>query len=423
MKEISVFTGTRNIDISLKDENFLYYAEHEEYIPSKSEEEIIVDALDNPIGSASLTEVPKDANVAIIVDDLTRPTPTAKIIPYIVERLEQRTSNITFITAPGTHRPLTDEELEIKIGKEYIDKYKVVNIDYTILDDYEYFGESEMGTPLHFHKSVLEADYKIAIGNINPHNVVGWSGGAKMLMPGVSGETTTSSTHLAGVKYHVLDVFGNIDCRMRKEVDDIGGDLGLDFIANTILDGQNILGLFCGHYIEAHRAGVKFGQKVLRPEIPELADVVIVSAFPSNIDYWQGFKPIGFSMFGVKKGGTIIYLFDAEEGLCGNSPSHKPTLEKYLKKDLQIVTDDFDAGKVEDTVGITNPIYHFQLLDHVKDVIVLTEGLTDEECDTLSFTRKDTIEEALELAFEQQGQDAKVGIIPVGGETLVRVKE
>lgn len=422
MKTFSVFTGMRNIEISLRDENYLYYAQHEDHTPSVSQEELINYALDHPIESKTLDQIPINSKVVIIVDDTTRPTPCKRIIPHVLKRVESRTKNITFVTAPGTHRPLNEKELDEKIGNEFIAKYGVVNINYKKNEDYEYIGDTEMGTPLYVHKAVLNADYKIAIGNIAPHNVVGWSGGAKILQPGVCGEITTSHTHLAGSYFPVLDVFGNENCRMRKEIDDIGGRIGLDFIINTVLDNNKlILGLFCGHYIKAHRAGVSFAKKALCPVIPELADIVIVSAYPSNIDYWQGFKPLGFSMFGVKKGGTIIYLFDPREGLCNNSPAHKAMLLKYLKTNEETIRNDLKENKITDIVGITNPIYHFQVLDYTKNVICVTNGLTDEECKLLSFTRADIIEQALELAFQTQGSSAKVGIIPFGGETLVRL--
>ncbi|MEG2676543.1 MAG: nickel-dependent lactate racemase, partial [Oscillospiraceae bacterium] len=416
MKSFNVFTGKRNIAVNIPDDNFLYFAEHKNYSSSISQTELICNALDNPIGAGSLEDIEPNARVVIIFDDTTRPTPCKVLIPHIVERVLKKTQNITFVTAPGTHRPLSKADLSEKLGEDILAHYPVVNIDYTIDGDYNFIGDTEDGTPLYIHRAVLDADYKIAVGNIGPHNVVGWSGGAKMLQPGVSGRETTNKTHLQGAKYPILEVFGNENCHMRGVIDKIGALVGLDFIVNTVLDSEkNILGLFCGHYFDAHRKGVAFAQKALRPEIPELADIVIVSAYPSNVDYWQGFKPIGFSMFGVKKGGTVIYLFDPKEGLCNNSPAHKPMLLKYLKSNAETVWNDVNSGKVTDIVGVTNPLYHFQVLDHIKNVLVVSDGLTDEECDMLTFERADSIDNALNRAFEIQGRDAKVGVIPFGG--------
>lgn len=421
---IDIFTGKRTLYLDIDEKNLLFCTQKHDISPDFDEQRIIEEALDHPIDAAPLEEVPKDAKVVIMVDDCTRPTPTAKLIPSVVRRLEGRTHNLTFMTAPGTHRPLTDTELEEKIGKEYLSRYPVVNVDYKRHEDYEYIGDTEMGTPLHIHKEFLKADYKIALGNIGPHNVVGWSGGAKIVQPGISGEETTSKTHIAGSYYPVREVYGNINCRMRQEVDDIGRRVGLDFIVNTVLDSdRTILGLFCGHYLKAHRAGVKFAEQQLCPVIPELADIVVVSAYPCNMDYWQGFKPLGFSTKGVKKDGTIVYILDSKEGFCGNSPAHRDMLYKYLKTNEATIRADVAAGKVQDLVGVTNPLCHFQVLDYVKNVICVTDSLTPEECELLSFTYADSLETAMRLAFQTQGEDAKVGVIRCGGETLVRVKE
>jgi len=423
MKEFDIFTGVRNIKVSIPEKNFLYYATHKDYTPSVTQDELICKALDNPIGTKPLEEeIQRDAKVVILVDDVTRPTPCKSIIPHILERVERKTKNITFVTAPGTHRPLTDEELDLKIGKDLLQKYGVVNIDYRREEDFEYIGDMPSGTPLYIHKAVLSADYKIGLGNIAPHNMLGWGGGAKILQPGVSGELTTTGTHLVGVNRLMLEIVGNENCEMRLEVEEIAGRIGLDFIANTVLNPDKmILGLFCGHYVKAHREGVKFAKEILCPVIPELADIVIVSAYPSNIDYWQALKPLAFSMFGVKKGGSIIFLFDALEGLCNNSPAHKAILEKYMKTDKETVMRDLRENKIEDKVGAINPLYHFQILDHTRNIICVTNSLTDEECDLLSFTKAEDIQQALDMAFNLEGSDAKVGIIPVGAETLVRL--
>lgn len=424
MKTIDIFTGKRTQRLQIPEENLLFNTQKHTLPEGYDEQAIITTALDNPINTAPLTEIPLDTQVVILVDDCTRPTPTAKLIPHILARLETRTRNITFMTAPGTHRPLSPADLEEKIGREYLDRYPVINVDYTRHEDYEYIGDMEVGTPLHLHKAFLRARYKVALGNIAPHNVVGWSGGAKIVQPGVSGEETTSSTHIAGSFYPVRDVYGNVNCHMRGEIDDIGRRVGLDFIVNTVLDSdKNVLGLFCGHYLDAHRAGVRFAEANICPEIPALADIVVVSAYPSNMDYWQGFKPLGFSTKGLKEGGTVVFLFDTREGLCDNSPAHKPMLYKYLRTDEKTVRADIAAGKVADLVGVTNPICHFQVLDYVKNVLCVTDSLTKDECELLSFDWADTIEEAMERAFAVQGPDAKVGVIHFGGETLVRLKD
>lgn len=420
-REIRIYTGKRTLSAVVPEDNLLYIAGNDHPISDTDEDRIIEEALDHPIGGRSLSDLPGGADTVILVDDATRPTPSRKIIPHILRRLENRTDHIRFMTAPGTHRPLTDEELDAKIGREIRERYPVINTDCKREEDYRYIGDTKSGTPLYIHGAFLDADYKIAIGNIAPHNVVGWSGGAKIIQPGISGIETTAKTHIAGSYENIREIYGNINCRMRQEIDEIGDRVGLDYIANTVLSpDRNILGLFCGHPVKAHRAGVEFAEKMLCPEIPEMADIVIVSAYPCNMDYWQGFKPLGFSTKGLKKGGTIIFLLDTREGLCGNSPAHREMLLRYLPTDEATVRRDIRDGKIKDLVGVCNPLCHFQVLNYARNVICVTDSLTEEECSLLSFTKKDTLESALEEAFAIQGPKAGVGVIPCGGETLVR---
>lgn len=293
-----LYTGSRTLMLEVPEKNMLYTAEHPHFTPSMPEDQLIEESLDHPVGCPGLEAVPKDAKVLIIVDDATRPTPARKIIPHVIRRLIKRTSHIAFATAPGTHRPLTEDELNLKIGREYLEQYPCFNVDYREKEKYHYITTSSAGTPIHLHECVLDADYMICIGNIGPHNVVGWSGGAKMIQPGISGEDTTQKTHLYySLHDRLLDIIGNVHCPARQEIDEIGTLTGINFIINTVLDEDfHILGLFSGHHIKAHRAGVTFAEEVLCPKIPAKADIVVAGAYPNNIDYWQGFKPLAFSL-------------------------------------------------------------------------------------------------------------------------------
>ncbi len=424
MYHYSLYTGSRTLNLQIPEKNLLYIAEHPYTAPALSEEALFEESLDHPIGCKGLEDIPADTKVLILVDDATRPTPTGRIIPHVVKRLLTRTSQISFATAPGTHRPLTHEELKIKIGKDYIDRYPVYNVNYKEKEKYHYVTTSSAGTPVYLHECMLDAEYVICIGNIAPHNVVGWSGGAKMIQPGISGEETTQKTHLNySLHDRLLDIIGNVHCPARQEIDEIGTLARVGFIINTVLDKNfHILGLFSGHHIKAHRAGVAFAENVLCPKIPEKADIVIAGAYPNHVDYWQGFKPLAFSLLGLKKGGTVIFIIDPPEGLCSNSPTHKETLYQYLRSNQEQVIKDLKAKKISDVVGITNPLGHYQILEHAN-IICVTQNLTQEECELCSFTKIDTFSDALREAFRRQGANAKVGLIPCSGETVVKVQK
>ena len=148
--QFRIDTGNGSRELILDSKNFLYYAAQKLEKSLVPEEKVIEAAIDRPLGGVSLEDIPIDGKVAVIIDDATRPTPSRKIIPYLLRRVEKRSQNIAFITAPGTHRPLTEEELDKKIGKDVLKKYSVVNVDAQREEDYQYIGETEqMKTPLY----------------------------------------------------------------------------------------------------------------------------------------------------------------------------------------------------------------------------------------------------------------------------------
>jgi nickel-dependent lactate racemase len=217
-------------------------------------------------------------------------------------------------------------------------------------------------------------------------------------------------------------VIGTRDNKPRAEMDAIAGKVGLDFIVNTVMDeDKNMLGVFAGHFVEAHRAACKMAEKVMVIPIPAQADILIISANPCHFDYWQGIKPYTYCHRAVREGGVIIFLLDGAEGLCGDAPSHEETVRKYLPWAFEDQKAAVERGEVEDLVGLNVPMYHATVRHRVQKTICVTNHLSQEDIDALGFDTAPSVQAALEQAYEILGRDAKVGIIPFGGETLVRV--
>jgi nickel-dependent lactate racemase len=324
--------------------------------------------------------------------------------------------------AMGTHRPLTEEELCIKLGESVRERYRVINRDYRE-GDFVLVGQTESGTPIEIDREVLDADLKIAVGNVIPHISAGWGGGSKMILPGVCSRKTSDMMHLmACIVQPVLEVIGSRDNKPRAEMDAIAEKVGLDFIINTVLDeDKNMLGVFAGHFIEAHRKATEMAEKVMVIPIPAQADVLIVSANPCHFDYWQGIKPYTYCHRAVREGGVIIFMLDGTEGLCGDAPSHEETVRKYLLWSFEDQQAAVKRGEVQDLVGLNVPMYHATVRHRVASTICVTNHLAQEDIDALGFDSAADVQTALERAYEILGRDAKVGIIPFGGETLVRV--
>jgi nickel-dependent lactate racemase len=321
--------------VDVRDENLLFYAVHRKVAVIPDQTRVVDEALESPIGSGKLEDLIRpDNKVVIMVDDITRPTPAAQILPRLLEpihRVGVPMDAVTLFMAMGTHRPMTEEELRIKLGDEIRERYRIVNRDYRE-GPFVDLGKTESGMPIEINEEILKADFKIAVGNVIPHISAGWGGGSKMILPGVCSQKTTDMMHLmACIVQPVLEVIGTRDNKPRAEMDAIAEKIGLDFIVNTVMDeDKNMLGLFAGHFVKAHRAACEMAEKVMVIPIPAQADILIVSANPCHFDYWQGIKPYAYCHRAVREGGVIIFLLDGAEGLCGDAPSHEETVRKYL---------------------------------------------------------------------------------------------
>jgi lactate racemase len=254
--------------------------------------EALAGAADTPVGSPTLVEVAAGArSAAIIVEDMTRPTPVAQIVPALLERLHAAgldEDSIRFVLALGCHRQAPREELVKKLGADIVGRYEVLNHD---LDGrFEYCGRSTRGTPIYINEAVMGADLKLIIGTTYPRGGTGFGGGAKCLVPGVAGQATIET-------YHKLPGGETLstDSEMRQDIEEIARRVGIDFIVNAVLNGdREIVGLFCGDLVDAHRAAADYVTQVgLFPAVPE-ADVVISNTYPfdTNMRYtWRGTWP------------------------------------------------------------------------------------------------------------------------------------
>ena len=177
-----------------------------------------------------------------------------------------------------------------------------------------------MEIPVHVNKKILEADYVVGLGNIIPHCDAGFSGGAKIVQPGVCGFATTAATHIAAALLDEIPL-GDLNNPCRQGIEEVAGKVGLKFIINVVMSPSGeVIDVFAGDFIAAHRAGAILAEQVYGVEIPELADIVIVSSQPGDIDFWQGEKALISAYFCVKKGGIIIFVAPCYEGMEHNHP-------------------------------------------------------------------------------------------------------
>ena len=158
----------------------------------------IAAAFDSPIGTSRIREAAKGkASAAIVVDDLSRPTPAADMLPHVLGELAAAgvpKAETVIVVGGGTHRPLTEEEMVKKVGAEVAATYATTSHDF-MAGDLVAYGSLEDGTPVYINRIVAEAEFKICVGGIFPHPSVGFGGGAKLIVPGVAGFATIFHFH------------------------------------------------------------------------------------------------------------------------------------------------------------------------------------------------------------------------------------
>ncbi len=283
----------------------------------------IVHSLKNPIGKVSLSEIAKDKNnVLIILENATRPLDTPFIALLVVKELRQACvpdKNITFLFANGAHKDMEKYNFKVKLGKQF-KNFKMINHDCE--GELINLGKTKLGSPILINPLVLEADLKIAIGTIEPHYGAGFSGGAKILFPGCAGLEWINNNHKLK-----RGEFGVIDNEWRNDSEESADKVGIDFLVNVVLNyKREIIGLYSGDWIKAHREGVSLSFKASAVKLPYKADFCIAGCSPFDLNFIQALKGLEVTRTIIKEDGMYVMLASCHQGF-GN---HRWLLDKKM---------------------------------------------------------------------------------------------
>lgn len=298
-------------------------------------------AFENPIGTKKIRDLAKDRNnAAIVLDDISRPTKGERILPFVLGELERGgipKSNIKIILALGAHRPMMRDDIIKKVGYDIYQSIDVMNhYPYENLVD---CGKSKIGTPIKINRDFFEADLKLSVSCIEPHEWAGFGGGAKNILPGISSIETLESNHsMVSDSYQSLT--GKIDNNpMRADIEDIAREIGLDAIVNVVTtESREISGVFIGDMVLAHRLGVEFVKEAYATNLVYDQDIVILNTYPKDTEILQisnAFNPLTLSRREVvKKDGYIIAMSACTEGrgfhsLMGHGTRLQPRKKDY----------------------------------------------------------------------------------------------
>ena len=409
--KIDLGFGSGVQSVTLPDENILAVLEANpvEYKLTGTDE--VRRALREPIGAAPLREtVHAGETVAIVTSDITRPCPTWKMLPPVLEELFAagiRPENITVTFALGSHRHHTEEEHKKLMGESY----GLVACRDSDGVNCTHLGVTKRGTPVDIDTAVASADRRICFGNIEYHYFAGYSGGAKAIMPGVSTREAIQSNHSRMVEAAACagKLTGN---PVREDIEEAAAICGVDYIVNVVLDAhKEIVYAVAGDVTKAHRDGCRFLDGLYRKTIPHRADIVLVSqgGAPKDLNLYQVQKALDNAKHAVRHGGIIVLVGSCREGLG------EKVFEQWM----------LEAEKPDDLIKRVRE--NFRLGGHKAAAIAMV--LQNAEIDLVSelepeFVKQiflqpyQTAQAALDHAFAKLGRDASVIVMPYGGSTL-----
>ncbi len=399
------------ISVDIPDKNLGEVLSPNSYPPLDDLEGAIGAALGAPIGLADISDwVKKGLKVLIVSDDNTRLTPVDRLLPPLLARLNQAgvpDEDITVLMALGTHRYMTDEEMSLKVGPEIFSRLKVLNhlwMDEANLTD---LGTTESGIPLKVNKLLVESDIVIGLGAVVPHHIPGFSGGAKIIQPGVCGPETTAETHLLSCRGGGDSLLGLLDNPVRRDLDEMGRRVGLSAIFNVVLTPEGRpAGVFFGHFQKAFAAAVELATKIYGVKYSLTPDIVLSNSHPCDLDFWQAHKSQYPAQIMVKPGGTIILATPCPEGL---SPVHRDLINftHFSSREIQ---DKYRAGELKNGVAVALATA-WAMVREKASIITYSPGLSDEEVAALGHTKALSLQGAVEDALTRQGPEAKISVL------------
>jgi nickel-dependent lactate racemase len=387
---------------------------------SYTSEEEVWRAIENPIGT-SWGKFKGAKNVVIATSDATRPVPNHIIIPLIAKKLAEygiTKDQITILIGTGLHRISPPEEFPQILGEEVARDFKVISHDCGDEENLVQIGTTSRGTPVVLNRYYVEADAKIALGVLDPHQFAGFAGGAKAVAIGLGGTALVNHNHsmLIHPKASLANLEGN---PVREDIDEIGGMARLDFIVNVVLNSRKeVVKAVSGHYIEAHRAGVKHAQEILQVPVDKPADLVIAASggSPKDLNLYQAQKALLHSSVAVKEGGTIILAAECEEGI--GSTKFEDTMK--LGDTADEVIEEF--SKLPFFVGGHKALLWCRSLQKAR-VILVSDGITAEQAELMKVEKASSIEEAIEMCKDSLPVNPVVACIPKAPSTVPLVRE
>jgi nickel-dependent lactate racemase len=380
-------------------------------------------ALEKPIGCASLKELAAGKKTAALsICDITRPAPNRVTLPPVLEHLHAAgipVEGITILIATGLHRAATEEEILTIVGPEIATKYRIVSHDAKALHEHRALGETRRGTPVYIDERFMAAELHITLGFIEQHLMLGFSGGRKLIAPGLAAQETIKVIHSPRFMREPMATEGSIaDNPLHAELLEVARMARHDFALDvTLTQDRHISGVFAGEPVKSHAAGVAFVERSCLERMDEPVDAVITSAagYPLDLTFYQIVKGLTAATHVVKPGGRILTVAQCAEGVGSHEFARKLTGMKDFKSflaELKVLPVEVDQWQLE----------KLALAGEEYELFFYTPGVTNGQLGSLSDRSFRSIDEAVLATLAGLPADAKVAMIPEGPYTFVRAE-
>lgn len=423
MPVIKLPYGADFLEVDIPEErlNGILVSKLHHYKPQSSQEELVRQALENPIGTPKLKEIAKGKNkVCIISSDHTRPVPSKIIMPLILEEIRKGNpdADITILISTGCHRETTKEELEAKFGPEIVSKEKIHVHNCDDESMLVNIGVLPSGGLLIINKLAVEADLLIAEGFIEPHFFAGFSGGRKSVLPGIASRATVMYNHNAEFINNEKARTGILDGNpIHVDMLYAARAARLDFIVNVVINAdKEIIYAVAGDCDLAHREGCKFLESQCKVN-KIMSDIVISTngGYPLDQNIYQAVKGMTAAEATVNDGGVIIMIAKSNDGHGGDHFYKSFKEEKNVDNMLKVFLETPREKTIPDQ-------WQSQIFARVlkKAKVIYVSDAPDDMVSDLHMIPAHSVEEAIAKADEILGKkDSKITVIPDGVSVIV----
>jgi nickel-dependent lactate racemase len=418
------YEGVKSLEIP--DRNLMGVFSPPRMSPLRTEEEILSDALANPVGSGRLRQaLDGKRNVLIVSDDHHRPTPVRMMLPPVLEEIRSAgipDRSVEIIMALGSHRPMSGPEMREKLGSGIVDRFRVTNHEWMDPGNLYFAGRVPPGIDVWVNRKMREFDFILGLGQIMPMDVCGFTGGCNIIIPGLCGPKTSADFHWVRVGISAEEVIGRRENAIREAIDNSAMAAGLSAILNVIMDGEGrICGAVYGHPVEAHRSGVALALESHTVLMPEKADIVVADGYPFDIEFWQVNKALDNAALAVRDGGVIIIVSPCYEGL---SVTHGADIRRIGYRSKKEILRLVEEGEFKHRVTAVHMIQVAEAtIEKGVTCILVTDGIPPGVLREVNLESAPDPQSALAMAFGRMGVDATVAVLNRASETLPLIQE